>query len=308
VTLAEVARKAGVSITTASRVFNDNPSVRDYLRERVLAAADEMGYRPNALARGLRTRYANLVSLGIQQTENPFFGAMVGHLSKRLLAANYGAVVCNNIDRVNEINQTARAAGTILVAPAARHIREVVQERALVTITAPEPQLSLASNVAIDFPAAYRETVQALRAAGRSRVAFLCPASDWEVNQRTKFSHALNSLTEAGCPAANPPDGYFATAQAVAEAFAAGPAIDAVLCSNDLQANTLCHHLWQSGIRPGSDVLVVGCDGTLPQDGVWTIEVDIEEIAEATVELLLSGMNESQQPRETTVRPVLRTN
>ena len=75
-TLAQVAQKANVAIATASKVFNNDKSVRSYLRERVLEAAAELNYQPSMMARALRKKQTNIVTLGIMQLENPYFGAL----------------------------------------------------------------------------------------------------------------------------------------------------------------------------------------------------------------------------------------
>ncbi|MBN2711184.1 MAG: LacI family DNA-binding transcriptional regulator [Planctomycetes bacterium] len=303
-TLAKVAKEAGVSITTASKVFNNDPTVRSYLRERVMEVAEAMNYRPNALARGLRTRYANLVSVGIQEIDNPFFGRMTQGISSGLLAENFGAIICNNIDRVNEINQTAKAAGTILVSPSEGHIREVVQERALVTITASKPQLKLAPNVGIAFDKAYTLMCEELIRQGRTRVGYYCPSASWPVNYNSKYKHVDRALKSAEVKIINPSQGSYETTKDIAALLSRDRnALDAVICMNDVGANELAHKLWDIGINPRRDVLVVGCDGTVLDDGFWTIKVDIDEIAAKAVELLLAGIKGETSPRQIEVVP-----
>ncbi|MGO4430122.1 LacI family DNA-binding transcriptional regulator, partial [Streptomyces sp. MCAF7] len=69
----DVAQHAGVSVATVSRVLNDHPSVRADTRDRVLTAVAELGYRPNAVARSLRTDQTRTLGLVISDVLNPFF-------------------------------------------------------------------------------------------------------------------------------------------------------------------------------------------------------------------------------------------
>src|SRR5690242_16632059 len=72
--IGDVAKRAGVSLGTASRAINGNPAVSPQLRERVLAAAAELDYRPNALARALRSSRTHSLGLIVPDVTNPFFG------------------------------------------------------------------------------------------------------------------------------------------------------------------------------------------------------------------------------------------
>ncbi|MFC9355870.1 LacI family DNA-binding transcriptional regulator [Rhodococcus sp. NPDC057014] len=74
-TLADVAREAGVVISTASRSFTNPPRVNARTRERIVEAADRLGYRPNALARALESGRTRTVGLVVSDITNPhFFG------------------------------------------------------------------------------------------------------------------------------------------------------------------------------------------------------------------------------------------
>src|SRR6266702_875176 len=97
VTLRDVAGRAGVHPATASRALN--PETRILVSEettrRVLAAADELGYRPNPVARSLRTRRSHTVGVLIPDLNNPLFPPIVRGLDDRLAAAGYVALIGN---------------------------------------------------------------------------------------------------------------------------------------------------------------------------------------------------------------------
>jgi len=73
ITIRDVARQAGVSRQTVSRAINDSPGIDPETRRRVLAVARELGYRPSALARGLKTNRTATIGLVVPDVANPFF-------------------------------------------------------------------------------------------------------------------------------------------------------------------------------------------------------------------------------------------
>lgn len=85
----DVAHLANVSQSTVSRVFTPGASVAEKTRKRVLKAADELNYRPNALARGLTKQKTNMVGLAMKDIQNPFYHEVLGMFSQKLRAKGY---------------------------------------------------------------------------------------------------------------------------------------------------------------------------------------------------------------------------
>jgi len=73
----DVAREAGVSVNTVSRVLAGKPDVSPETRARVLAVVERLGYKPNRLARGLRSNKTGTIGVIVTDIANPFFGALV---------------------------------------------------------------------------------------------------------------------------------------------------------------------------------------------------------------------------------------
>jgi len=95
VTIAEVASRAGVSPTTVSHVLSGKRVVGAATRGTVLEAIRELGYRPNHVARNLRTRRSHMVAVVVPDITNPFYSVLTRGLADALDAAGYGTYVCN---------------------------------------------------------------------------------------------------------------------------------------------------------------------------------------------------------------------
>jgi LacI family transcriptional regulator len=95
VTIAEVAARAGVSATTVSHVFSGKRLVSAATRERVMAVVQELGYRPNNVARNLRTRRSRMVAVIVPDITNPYYGVLTRGLADAVEGADYGTYVCN---------------------------------------------------------------------------------------------------------------------------------------------------------------------------------------------------------------------
>ncbi len=99
VTIAEVASSAGVSPTTVSHVLSGKRTVGARTRATVLEAIDELGYRPNHVARNLRTRRSHMIAAVVPDITDAFFGRLTRGLADALDPAGYGVVVCNTDGR-----------------------------------------------------------------------------------------------------------------------------------------------------------------------------------------------------------------
>ncbi|TZE83185.1 LacI family DNA-binding transcriptional regulator [Calorimonas adulescens] len=95
ITIKDVAKRAGVSISTVSRVINDSKPVSDEAKQRVLDAIKETGYRPNQLARGLVLRKSNIIGMIIPDIANPYYAAIVEGAEEIANMYGYTLLLCN---------------------------------------------------------------------------------------------------------------------------------------------------------------------------------------------------------------------
>lgn len=95
-TIQDVARAAGVSTATVSRVLNGKPNVAPELAKRVREAIEESGYRPNVMAKGLRTRATTVLGLVVPDIENPFHTAIARGAEDAAQSRRYSLLLCNS--------------------------------------------------------------------------------------------------------------------------------------------------------------------------------------------------------------------
>ena len=92
-TIYEVSKLAGVSLATVSRVMNNNASVSDKTRQKVLDAMSQLGYRPNSIAQSLASNRSNSIGVLVSELHGPFFGQMMAGIESELRAAGKHVII-----------------------------------------------------------------------------------------------------------------------------------------------------------------------------------------------------------------------
>lgn len=210
-TSADVARLAGVSPKTVSRVFADPAKVAEPTRVRVLEAAERLRFRPNALARDLRRGgVTSTVAFIIGDMQNPFYFAVAAGIEQELARHGYTMLLATTDDSADTerrvidalLGQRVRA---ILLIPVADDQSYLEGERHLGTpiIGVDRPPTDLiADTVVLANRAGMREAVRSLTAQGHRRIAFVAnPATVYTVDER--LAGYREALAEAGIDASS---------------------------------------------------------------------------------------------------------
>ncbi|MFC9940949.1 LacI family DNA-binding transcriptional regulator [Nocardiopsis alba] len=177
----DVAEAAGLSVATVSRALNGNPSVSDAARERVLAAADALGYRPNVVARSLRTHRTGTIGLVISDVLNPYFTELARSVEEEARALGYSVIIGNADERADledhhVRNLLERRIDGLLVSPADGH-----SPRTLEAASGPTPVVFVDRWIpGVDVPVvrsdgrgAIRDLVDHLCSLGHRRLAII---------------------------------------------------------------------------------------------------------------------------------------
>lgn len=102
-TIHDVALKAGVSVTTVSRVMNNRGYISEATRTKVFAAMDELGYQPNEIARSLLRKQSNILGLIVPSVSHPFFSELADRVEYYAYQKGYKVLLCNSqLDPVKE--------------------------------------------------------------------------------------------------------------------------------------------------------------------------------------------------------------
>ena len=143
-TIRDVARQAGVSIATVSRVLNKNPRVKPHLRTRVEQAIRELNYQPSALARGMRSQTAQILGVIVPDIQDPFFASLARAVEDTAYENQYNLLLCSSDKDPSkelgcaEMMLTQRVAGLILV-PASTALCQPLQESNVPLVFAVRP-------------------------------------------------------------------------------------------------------------------------------------------------------------------------
>jgi LacI family transcriptional regulator len=277
VTLRDVADAAGVHPATASRALNPETQlvVSEATARRVLDAARSLGYRPNPLARSLRTRRSHTVGALIPDLNNPLFPPIVRGLEDRLAAAGYVALLGNtdgDDDREQLIFDQMRSRhvdGFMLATARLRHplLAEAARAEIPVVLVNRVAEEYNFSSVSVDNERGLRMAVAHLVGLGHKRIAHIAGPQDTSTGlSRTRGYRS--GMEAAGLDVTDDLIAY-ATAYTVEEGERCGQDLieragdgrgrcTAVAAGNDMLAVGCCDALRKAGLRVAEDMSVVG--------------------------------------------------
>lgn len=266
-----VARRAGVSQSAVSRVFTPGASVSPKTAEKVRKIADELGYRPNVLARSLITGKSRIIGLVVAYFENQFYPDAVEKLSNALQREGYHVLIfmasqtAGNIDKVLEeiIDYQVDALVVASVAMSSELAERCDAAGVPVVLFNRSQDDERFSSVTSDNLAGGRRLAQFLIAGGHERIAHI---AGWEgaSTQRDREGGFLAGLADAGMQLHDRTIGnfHFEIAQAAArEMFEKPERPDAVFVTNDHMAFAVMDVIrTEFGLRVPEDVSIVGYD------------------------------------------------
>jgi LacI family sucrose operon transcriptional repressor len=96
-TLKDVAKMAGVSVSTVSRIINKKLNFSDAITKKVTSAIEQLDYHPNEIARSLQQRRSYIIGLIVPSTENPYWGQIARHIERRAYELGYKLLICNSL-------------------------------------------------------------------------------------------------------------------------------------------------------------------------------------------------------------------
>jgi DNA-binding LacI/PurR family transcriptional regulator len=313
VTSAQVAAMAGVSQSAVSRVFTPGASVSPHTAEKVRAAAEQLGYRPNVLARAMITGRSRMIGLVVAYLDNQFYPVALERLSRALQARGYHVLIFmadNDASRTAQVFQELldyQVDGIITASVAMSNDLAARCEAAGIPVVAfnrgqDDPRLS---EVTSDNLSGGRRIAEFLVAGGHRRIAHI---AGWQ-GSSTGRDRALGfnkGLNDAGVGLAAMVDGLFdrAIAAAAARTLMETPEQpDAIFVGNDHMAFAVMDAIRSDlGLRVPEDVSVVGYDDV--PIAAWaaydltTIRQPVNRMVDATVDTLLARVEGDAEPQK----------
>ncbi len=311
-TIRDVARQAGVSVTTASRVLSgsDHP-VATEVRQRVLQAANKLNFVPNAFARGLSKREFRLIGLLVPDVRDPYFVEIARGIEDLSSQHGYLVVLCNT-DRnptkerryVEELH--AMRAGIILLGSAIDredHLKDLARYPAPVVAIGRHELPS--SSVLIDNVQGAIDATSHLIELGHRRIAFVSgpPNASTAIDRLEGFRKAMN---QHGLPVDEKlvAEGDFTLesgAAAVDQLLKLPQPPSALFAANDQMAMGVLREAKRQGLRIPQDLAIVGFNGipaaAQTDPPLTTIHLSMHRMGQLAAELVLRQLKENYSDR-----------
>lgn len=319
-TIADVARKAGVSKSTVSLVLQNSPLVRERTRHQVREAMAAIGYVYNRAAAKLRTSSAGLIGLVINDLRNPFFTEFATSLQMALSARGYAAVVANTDEDPALQRQVIGAmiehgVSALIISPAYGDERasfDAIARAGIPTMQVlrkDDERTDLFPFAAPDYRTGGTMAARHLLATGARRIAFVGGLEGRAVT-RERMAGYLQELEAAGIePLIIAGRASRAFGREAAHRLARQhPEIDAAMCFNDLVALGMVSGCAEIGRKVGRDIRIVGFDDIEECSQVWpsisSVRCDVAGFGRVIAETVLAWLEDGLTPTPEMLAPV----
>ncbi|SEO53385.1 LacI family DNA-binding transcriptional regulator [Paenibacillus sp. OV219] len=309
----DVARLAGVSVTTVSRVLNGEKYVKDDLKQRVYVAIEELGYAPSQIARSLVRNKTNLIGVIVPDITSSFYATILSSIEEAASANDYNLLVCNiseNIDKEHKylnVFQEMRVEGIIIMHEKINEdIRNLIQKMKIpVIFSSVKPmEQEFVSVIVDDYKAAYDAT-NYLIGLGHESIGFIGGDMRDITSGQNRYSGYRNALTNSGIKIIHEhirfgdykvKSGY----EQMKALLRVKQPLTAVFAVSDDMAVGAMNCIRDNGLRVPEDISVMGFDGSqlteLTRPTLTSMEQPIHEMGKVTMRVLLSQVETGEVP------------
>ncbi|MFB4166762.1 catabolite control protein A [Virgibacillus sp. JSM 102003] len=319
ITIYDVAREANVSMATVSRVVNGNPNVKPVTRKKVLATIEQLGYRPNAVARGLASKKTTTVGTIIPDISSIFFAELARGIEDIATMYKYNMILSNsdqNKDKELQLINTMlekQVDGILFMGGniTDEHVKQFESSSIPVVLAATYDESNRIPSVNIDYEAAAFEATSFLIDKGNEKIAFISGQDDTLINQQ-KYNGYLRAFKEKS----NPIDdeyilrgdySYDSGLEAVEQLLSLNKKPTAVFVASDEMALGVIHGAQDRGYKVPEDLEVFGFDNTrlatMVRPTLSTIVQPMYDIGAVAMRLLTKYMNKEEVEEKKVVLP-----
>ncbi|WP_345808013.1 catabolite control protein A [Bacillus pumilus] len=311
VTIYDVAREANVSMATVSRVVNGNPNVKPTTRKKVLEAIDRLGYRPNAVARGLASKKTTTVGVIIPDISSIFYSELARGIEDIATMYKYNIILSNsdqNTDKELHLLNTMLGKQVDGIVFMGGNITDVLVEEfkrspVPIVLAASVEEQAQTPSVNINYEQAIYDSVQLLVEKGHKRIAFVSGPMSEPINSMRKLAGYKRALEEASIAfddalVAEGDYSYDSGIESLAHLLEHSDKPTAVIAATDEMALGVIHGAQDRGVSIPEDLEVIGFDNTrlslMVRPQLTTVVQPTYDIGAVAMRLLTKLMNKEQ--------------
>ncbi|TWI56937.1 catabolite control protein A [Halalkalibacter nanhaiisediminis] len=319
-TIYDVAREAGVSMATVSRVVNGNPNVKPATRKKVLEAIERLGYRPNAVARGLASKKTTTVGVIIPDISSIFFAELARGIEDIATMYKYNIILCNsdqNKDKEIHLINTLlekQVDGIVFMGGhiTEEHAEEFKRSPVPVVLAATLDTNKEIPSVNIDYKQAVYDAITDLIEQGHERIGMLSGTLDDPVNGYQKFAGYREAIENAGLKFEEElvvigDYTYDSGIEAMSTFLELENKPSVIFASTDEMALGIIHAAQDHGLSVPDDIEVLGFDNTrlavMVRPTLSTVVQPMYDIGAVSMRLLTKYMNKEEVNEHIVVLP-----
>jgi len=320
VTIYDVAREAGVSMATVSRVVNNNPNVKPQTRKKVFEAIERLGYRPNAVARGLASKKTTTVGVVIPDISNSIFAEVARGIEDIANMYHYN-IILSNADKKKD--KEIRVINTLLEKQVdgllfmggvvtEEHLEAFKTSSVPVVLCGTSDEAQTIPSVNINHEQAAYDAVRLLIENGHRRIAMISGTLQDPANGYARFQGCKRALEEAGLdfPEELVRIGNYRYESGIETTnyfLSLKERPTAIFAATDEMAIGAIHTIQDHGLRVPEDISVVSIDNirmaSMVRPQLTTVAQPMYDIGAVAMRLLTKLMNKEQMEQTQIVLP-----
>jgi LacI family transcriptional regulator len=320
VTIYDVAREANVSMATVSRVVNGNPNVKPATRKKVLEVISRLGYRPNAVARGLASKKTTTVGVIIPDISNIFYAELARGIEDIATMYKYNIILSNsdqNAEKELHLLNTMlgkQVDGILFLGGhiSEEHVQEFERSPVPIVLAGAVEETSKVPSVNIDYKAASYDAVTELLEKGHKRIGFVSGPFHDTINMKFKLEGYREALAKAGVEYSDDlvVEGEY-TYDSGLEAWQRFSELEdkptAIFVGNDETALGVVHGAQDQKVSIPDEVEVISFDNTrlalMVRPQLTSVVQPLYDIGAVAMRLLTKYMNKETVEESTVVLP-----
>jgi LacI family transcriptional regulator len=320
ITIYDVAREANVSMATVSRVVNGNPNVKPATRKKVLEVIERLGYRPNAVARGLASKKTTTVGVIIPDISSPFFAELARGIEDIATMYKYNIILSNsdqNKDKELHLLNTMlgkQVDGIVFMGGniSEEHVAEFKRSPAPIVLAGSLEDSEQVPSVNIDYEQATFDAVNTFIEKGHKRIAMVIGPFHEPINKEKKLVGYKKALEAAGISVEEDliVEGdytYDSGIEAFEKLLELPEKPTAIYVGSDEMAVGVVHGAQDKGYHVPEDFEVISSDNTrislMVRPQLTTVIQPLYDIGAVAMRLLTKFMNKEKVSEHTVVLP-----